>query len=980
MQDFLIEVINVIPSYYPFTEKDGSIGLADFYAQEPVSKEKKIHDDPVYRDFKRNCDVIGVPVGPCNKLIRGSNLDCIRIPPPVSPPPPICVDSNNGISLPCKCGCPASCLYRSGRQSDYIEDWDRQELLNIIDAVRSFPQVDNIDDNDTSFDDSYNREITHQLAGNAYWIGLPPSCDGIWITIVDCEGSEFAGFYELSSPTFGNSVHLKGRGQRIKILGDDGLYKKYQVYYSYEFEHKLEIRPPGEMTFKLADSNIVENAENDDETPENFPDNYSRFCYDEFVKFTTRNCISFTDQKGSFNNTPCVCDDLFNTDLDPHVSERYVLRKTIPSRILNYGVFSIENEETGYCMNAAFERDSTVEGVLPSIDPLVRYQYYDAFSGKIIEWDQINSDNLTWEDSDNQEDWYSWREREAFNAYVWDSTKIKENCYECLTEKKNQNNRIEVPPCENVMCGRIEVNASPDGSLFDAWEAADGPESGYKTIDSNQILEWDMFSKFGFPTLTVYNPSASNNENWYDEMQERFVESNTFVAERNQFTIPCFPTLGCPDSKSRVGNIIDISIPCSSFYNEENEIEGTSVGAIGDVHKIYVGVDYRPTEGCVPCSDCTPSGCCHSQYGFYEIVSSSIGKSFYYPIYSESDDVDRLEKALEIFQVPYLQCNNTKCTPDQLEIAFDFYLLNSGTNQDEATEEEIEEAIQAAIQECESTIEQFDCDPSVNEIDTSKITRVSDGVWEYDGKEIEGCTPPPGITTPFNCVYEIKPIRPSATYWSDVNVGQCEVNRIPFEGCGLCSRTWEKPRTDPVYAVGSGQDGCPATFCNKCANGTKSICSCCGVNRIESLEQNPLRVSQSVMNNCESCTAEDPFGNSECCPECCSLCNENGEDLCGEVVEDPNWKSNCETDPCGWCYWDFVDCGLKNSIYIQELKGDLCIDGNACSPTLKDGICEYKCIDESCDPETEYPGDDFGDSNGGFGSDGSFKDGGGLGL
>jgi len=978
MEDFLIEVINVIPSYYPFTEKDGSIGLADFYAQKPVSKEKNIHEDAVYRDFKRNCDIIGVPVGPCNKLIRGSNLDCIRTPPPVQPPPPICINSDNGIALPCKCGCPASCLYRSGRQSDYIEDWDRQELLNIIDAVRSFPQIDNVDDNDTAFDDNYQREITHELAGNAYWIGLPPSCDGIWITIVDCASSEFAGFYELSSSSFGiqNGVELKGRGQRIKILGEDGLYKKYQVYYAYEFEHKLEIRPPGEMTFKLADSNIVELAENDNEVEPGAPDNYSRFCYDDFVKFITRNCVSFTDAKGSFNDVPCVCDEPFNTNLDPHVSERYVLKRTIPSKILNYGVFSIENEETGYCMNAAFERDPiTVEGASPSIDPFIDYQYYDAFSGKIIDWDQIDSETTDWANSDRQDDWYSWTESEAFDAYVWDSTKIKENCYECLTDKKNQNNRTEIPPCENVMCGRIEINASPSGSAFDAWEAADGPEAGYKVISSDDMLEWDMFSKFGFPTLAVYNPSASfeNNGKWYDEMKERFVEAGEFDPERNQFTIPCFPTLVCPDNNSRVSNIIDISIPCSSVYGEETE--STTTGAEGTIHKIYVGVDYRPTEGCSPCSSCTPSGCCHSEYGFYNIVSSSIGKSFYYPVYSDTDDSNRLEEALEMFQVPFLQCNNTKCSPEDLEATY----VSCLDFNDNPTEEEIENCIEEALKECESSLEEFICEPPVNIIDTSKISRISEGIWEYDGQSILDCVSPPGISAPFNCVYEIKPIRPSATYWSDVNVGQCLVRTELTDDCGPCSRTYQNIRKDPIYAVGSGQDGCPTTFCNKCFNGTESRCSCCSVNRLIPLEENPLRVSQSSMFDCESCTGQDPFGNSTCCPDCCSLCDENGLDTCGDTNIRPDWQSDCNTDPCGWSYWDFKDCGLENSIFVKEIKGDTCIDGNACNPPAFPD-CSYDDLDGKCDIGDEFPKDNIGSSNGGFGDDGSFNTGGGVGL
>jgi hypothetical protein len=883
--------------------------------------------------------------------------------------------------LPCKCGCPASCLYRPGRDSDYIEDWDRQELLNIIDSVRSFPESDSTDDNDTSFDNNYQRQITHELAGNAYWIGLPPSCEGIWITIVDCESSEFAGFYELSSSSFGieSGVQLKGRGQRIKIQQEDETYKRYQVYYAYEFEYKLEIRPPGEMTFTLADSNIVELAENDNEVEEGSPDNYSRFCYDDFVKFITRNCVSFTGAKGSFNDVPCVCDDPFDTDLDPHISERYVLKKTVPTRILNYGVFSIENEETGYCMNAAFERDPiTVEGTSPAIDPFVDYQYYDAFSGKIIDWNQIDSGTPDWANSNRQEDWYSWKEVEAFNAYVWDSTKIKENCYECLNDKKNKNNRTEVPPCENVMCGRIEINASPSGSAFDAWKAADGPEEGYKVITSNDMLEWDMFSKFGFPTLTVYNPSSSFEDTgkWYNEIEERFIDGGgEFDPERNQFTIPCFPTLGCPNSNSRVSNIIDISIPCSSVYNKEDE--SSTTGAEGTIHKIYIGADYRSTEGCSPCSSCIPSGCCHPQKNLYEIVSSSIGKSFYYPVYSDTDDPEKLKEALEAFGIPFLQCNNTRCSPEYLESVYNLCISSS----DDPTSDEIQACIDKAIEECESSIEPFICEPPVNDIDTSKISRTVDGlevIWEYDGQPILDCDSSPNLTAPFNCVYELQPKRPSATYWADVNIGQCLVRTEPKE-CGQCSRIWTDKRKDPIYAVGrSSFNKCPVGFCDKCVQGTESICSCCSLDSIVSLEQNPERISQSSMNNCISCEGNNLPGNNTCCPECCSLCNEKGLDICGEVNTKSNWQSDCQVDSCELCALDYIDCGLLSSEYIEKLEGDTCVDGTACTPPSFTN-CTYKCKDESC-VETDAYTDEIESENGGFGKEGSFDSGGGIGL
>ena len=332
--------------------------------------------------------------------------------------------------------------------------------------------------------------------------------------------------------------------------------------------------------------------------------------------------------------------------------------------------------------------------------------------------------------------------------------------------------------------------------------------------------------------------------------------------------------------------------------------------------------------------------------------------------------------------MPYLQCNNTKCTSESLEISFDQYLLQNGLTQDDATEEEIQDAINYAVQECESSIEEFVCIPIVNEIDTSKISRIDDGNWQYDGTPIEGCVPPPNITAPFTCVYEVKPLRPSATYWSDVNRGQCLVNKAPIDGCGNCSRTWENPRKDPIYMVGSGQDGCPATFCNKCEQGLESICGCCGVNKINSFEENPQLISQSGMNGCDSCTSRDVFGKSTCCPDCCSLCNDNGEDLCNEVVERPNWQSDCNTDSCGWCYWDFIDCGLLNRPYVKELKGNICDVPNPCDPDSSIPLnCSYSCIDESCNESDDYSeyNDGFGDDNGGFGKDGSFDPGGGLG-
>jgi len=975
MQDFLIEVINFIPSYYPFTEKDGSIGVADFYAQEPVYNHEKLHSDPVYRDFKKTCDVIGVPVGPCNKLLQGSGLDCIRKP-SIAPPPSRTCENGPGVALPCRCDCTGACLYRPGYTSDYIEDWDRTTLLELIDSIRKFPQTDTTDDNNTEFDDDYQRMATHELAGNAYWIGLPPSCDGIWITIVDCDSTAengFKGFYKLSSPTFGidNQVDLKGRGQRIKIETDiPGVYKRYQIYYSYEFEYKLGITPPNEMTFKLADENIVQNAENDSDNDIEGMDNYSRFCFDEYTKFTMRNCIKFTDEKGTIGDVPCVCDGEFNTTFDDSDTLKYVLKKDVPEDILSYGVFSVENESTGYCMNAAFRREGSTTGTATSVDVL--YRYFDAFSRNTIQWNQINSYNSAWEDSESEENWYSWEIIQDPDTFVWNTGKISENCYDCLNKKKSKKLREEVPPCENAICGRVEINAAPDGSVVGAWKALDGPEVGYGNITSNQVLEWDLFSKFGFPTLNVYNPNATFaiNTNWYNEIKNRFVESGTFVNERNQFIIPCFPTIACEQGKSRTTNIIDISIPCSSVYDYEDTLGNVQVSAEGTIHKIYVGVDYRPQEGCRDCANCTPSSCCVSKYGFYDIVSSPIGHSFYYPVYSGTDDVNKLTTALEAFNMSYFECNVPSCSASDLEQ----YYLDCVDSGEGTAAECVEIVVNACIENIDSTI--FACDPPVNEYNYYDFTR-SGGNWFYKGVLIQNCVEDPSISSSFSCIYEIEPVRPSSSYWVDRNIGQCRVyTTCSDESCEVgcpCSYTNENKRKDPIYFGGqeSSTDTCPTTFCSKCVPGLFSKCSCCGLTRIE---DNTItgKSSQSASDYCSDCTRS----NSNCCPSCCSVCNSDRIDSCNEIG--PNdiqstWKSDepCGTTKCGWVYWDFMDCGAL--CYLQERSGDECTKTNDCDFDPMTCNCTYSVEECETDEEDPYPVDDVSKENGGFGDCGSFN-------
>ena len=981
MQDFLIEVINYIPSYYPFTEKDGSIGVADFFSQQPVSNFKKLHDDPVYRNFQATCDVIGVPVGPCNKLLKGSLLECVRKPPPPVNPPPIC-QGNNGISLPCRCNCPGSCLYNEEINLDYIENWNRQELLQLIDSSRIFPIIQEPDLNELTFDDDYNRTISHELAGNAYWIGLPPSCDGIWITIASCEDNEFMGFYKLPSPSFGknNSVQLKGRGQRIKIETETpGVYKKYQVYYSYEFEYKLNLTPPNEMTFRLASENIVLNAENDPLSQNQSPDaidTYSRFCYDEFVSFTMRNCIKNNNTLGTLTDIPCVCEKEFDTNFTTTDIQKFVLKKDVPEKILKYGTFSLEDEQTGYSMNASFNRDSPIAAV----DPALKYQYYDAFSGDIIGWDQEG----TWENSGNETNWYSWTRKQAFDAFKWDDSKIKESCYSSLKNKKAKNDersRIEIPPCENVICGRVEINANPDGSVFELWKDALENINSSANITSSQMLEWDMLSKFGFPTDFIYNPysSETSKNKWYDEIKNRFVVNGVYLQERNQFIIPCYPTLTCEEGSFRITNIIDIIRSCSSKYDSvyfDKELNSmVNQTATGELRDLFIGVDYRPNLFCSnSCPDCTPSECCASNNGIYKILSSPIGRVAYNIISAGEEDKFNVKEALNKFNLTYMECYLKNCNSASLENIYKSCLENPVENCNDDLETCCKDyAAKICVEEYENN-ESFRCNNQA--ISEEDFNRINENNWTFKGIPLDLCEETKSLGAPFNCLYEIEPVLQSNIFYIQSKIGQCEVSTVEDQNVcpGIsCTYAFTDKRTAPFYFAGrSGSHTCPVTFCSKCYEGTFSECSCCGISDITSDDN---RLSQSVYNECESCV-----GNN-CCPSCCSVCEDNGSDIC-LINSDaflPNWSSQepCGVTNCEKFLLEFDSCVI--GCLPTNLKGDEC--DNDCSIFNNKCDCDalYKLYEECVGQEYTEDGTKNYGGLGGSGSSGGGIGGGGIG-
>jgi hypothetical protein len=686
------------------------------------------------------------------------------------------------------------------------------------------------------------------------------------------------------------------------------------------------------------------------------------------VSFTARSCIKNNSTQGTLGKIPCVCEEEFNTSFNTSDAVKYVLKKDVPYERLQYGTFSYENEETQIAMNASFDEVPPPDGLASNT---LIYEFYDAFSRDVIRWNQSG----TWEDSNQEENWYSWERKQPLDAFIWDNEKIYNSCYDLLSQKKRENLRDEVPPCENVMCGRVEINANPNGSKFSNWKNAI-ENNNFTGITSAQILEWNMFSKFGFPTAYVYNPFASNQlkDLWYDEINNRFIDGGTFKAEKSQFTIPCFPKIKCEQGFIRVTNVLDVARPCSLKYGgqwtNENTGEITTTTAGGAIHDLFVGIDFRPNSGCSEtCPECSPADCCVSKNGSFEIISGPIGLVAYNTIsVTEDENSDlQIKEAIKSLDLTFMECYLENCNSRGLELNYKNCIENNLSPDDcDGTLEDCckQYAIEACIAQYENN-DNFACNNQ--SITEANFTRIQEFVWNFKGSPLSSCNENPQLGAPFQCAYEVNPLRPSNLYYTEIYEGQCLVSTTRGDsscndGNEYCEIVTKDKRTSPLYFAGNTKSThtCPITFCSKCIEGTTSDCSCCGINNITSKEN---RSSQSVFNDCGSCS-----GNEKCCPECCSVCNEFGNDACGLNSQfiSPNWSSEmpCGVPPCEWYYLDWLDCVQK--CLPGDLSGNDC--ENACSynPNFECNCDDLYQKYQDCDVDEEYS-DDGTTNSGGFG-------------